>query len=332
MLQEVESEDRRVCAPVLICTYTRYAHLKRTIESLAKNSCATSTDLYIASDYPYDESHQPLVDEVRSYLQTIDGFKSVNVILRDRNFGANANYYDALDTIFDKHDRVVIMEDDIVTGTHFLQFINDGLHLYGPNGRVLAVTGYIWPTLKTNIDTDTLLLPLFCGWGTGYHRENFRKIESNSNVARRILDDWRLFIKANILIPGIASPLWEMARGRLHAWDVDCFLYMLERDLLLLYPKNSLVKNIGFDGTGLHCDIDPSYEGQVINEDLFVSIRELSQEEVALCGRLSFKAFGGWRAFLKGFLLYFVKKSVGDNLFLKMVCIKRQIFSVFTRR
>lgn len=332
VFQGFENKNQRVYAPVLICTYTRCSHLKKTIESLAKNSCALSTDLYIASDYPYDESHRVLVDEVRIYIKSIDGFKSVNVILRDRNFGANANYYDALDSIFEKHDRVVIMEDDIVTGRYFLQFINDGLNLYGPNGRVLAVAGYIWPKLRINLDSDTLLLPLYSGWGTGYHRENFRKIESGCNVSRRILDDWRLFLKANFLIPGIASPLLDMAEGRLHAWDVDCFLYMLERDLLVLFPKNSLVKNIGFDGTGLHCDIDPSYERQVINEDRPINVREIPPDEFFLCRNLGFVAFGGWRIFLKGLFLYSVKKCLGYSLFFKLVFAKQRILSIFKLR
>jgi len=326
--RETEAKYQRVYAPVLICTYTRLYHLKRTVESLSKNSCAICTDLYIASDYPYDESHRPLVEEVRGYIKTISGFNSVNIILRDQNFGANANYYDALDCIFNKHDRVVIMEDDIVTGCHFLQYINDGLHLYGVGSGVFAVSGYMWPKLRTTLDTDTLLLPLYNSWGTGFHRENFRKIVSNPSVSQNVLGDWPLFLKANLLIPGIASPLLDMAEGKLHAWDVDCFLYILERDLLVLFPKNSLVKNIGFDGSGLHCDIDPSFEIQVINEDRSVNVRELSSEEVSSCKNISFEAFGGWRSFVKGLFLYFVKRSVGYSLFFKMVSFKQKIFSI----
>lgn len=326
MRQTVEA--KLVYAPVLICTYTRLGHLRRTVEALARNSCAADTDLFIASDYPYDESHGSQVEEVRNYLKTISGFKSVNVILRDRNFGVDANYNDAIDFIFENNDRVILMEDDIVTGCHFLDFINDGLRLYGPNGRVLAVNGYMWPKLQTPISTDTLLLPLYNAWGTGFHKENFRKIKSNPSVSQHIIADWKLFLKANFLMPGIALLLLEMARGKLHAWDVDCFLYMLEHDLLVLFPNKSLVKNIGFDGTGLNCDVDASFENQIINEDFLVNVRELSLEEIASWQRLGFVAFGGWAVFLKGLFLYFLKKNMNESLFQRIVSFKKRLFNL----
>lgn len=313
-------------APVLICTYTRLQHLQRTVRSLSNNSCAINTDLYIASDYPYDGAHALMVKKVREYIKTIDGFNSVNIILRDRNFGTNANYYDALDIIFKKHDRVVLMEDDIVTGRYFLKFINDGLRLYGPDSNVLAVCGYMWPKISRRVvGVDCLLLPLYNAWGTAFHRENFKKIKSNAEVSQRVLSDWRLFLKANLLMPGIALLLLEMAKGRLRAWDVDCFLYMLERNLLVLFPSNSLVKNIGFDGTGLHCGVDASFEEQKINEEQAISVRALTPDEFLLYKKLSFKAFGGWSAFLKGLFLFYLKKIVGEEMFAKIIPLKKYL-------
>lgn len=332
MVHELGNAKQKVFAPVLICTYTRCSHLKKTIEALANNSYALSTDLYIASDYPYDESHQNMVNEVRDYIGKINGFKSVNVILRDRNFGANANYYDALDNVFEKHDRVIIMEDDIVTGRYFLKFINDGLDFYGPNGKVLAVGGYMWPKLQAAATTDTLLLPHYNAWGTGFHKENFRKIKSDYTVSQRVIADWRLFLRANLLSPGISLMLIEMARGKLHAWDVDCFLYMLEHDLLMLFPRCSFVKNIGFDGTGIHCGVDLSFDDQIINDSFPVGVKDISPEEISLCQKMSFKAFGGWRIFLKGLVLFYLKKNIREDHFVKMMHFKQRLMFILRLR
>src|SRR5574343_33032 len=156
----------------------------------------------------------------------------------------------------------------------------------------------MWPTMLPRTSSDTVLLQLYCAWGTGLHRESLRKVMANPNVSRRVIGDWRLFLKANFLIPGIASPIFDMAKGKLQAWDVECFLYMLEHDLFVLYPKNSLVKNIGFDGTGLHCGIDTVFEQQKINESTPVNVDPIKLEEAILCKGLAFKAFGGWKALL----------------------------------
>ena len=42
--------DRQKAAPVILFTYNRPEHTKRTIEALAANEMAAETDLYVYSD------------------------------------------------------------------------------------------------------------------------------------------------------------------------------------------------------------------------------------------------------------------------------------------
>jgi len=41
--------------------------------------------------------------------------------------------------------------------------------------------------------------------------------------------------------------------GKLTAGDVRCMFYQLSESKYTIYPKESLVQNIGHDGTGVHC-------------------------------------------------------------------------------
>ena len=102
-----------IYAPVLITTLNRYEHFKETITSLSQCTGADMTDLYIALDYPptpfYEDGYRKIVE----YLPTISGFKSVNIIKREKNYGMGKNFHDALhQVIFTKYDRFIFSEDD----------------------------------------------------------------------------------------------------------------------------------------------------------------------------------------------------------------------------
>lgn len=325
---EHKSRCNKSRAPVLIGTYTRLDHLKKTVDALAKNTLASETDLYIASDFAASEKDQSSVDNIRSYIKSISGFKSLNLILRPSNYGSYRNYTEATDFIFKTHDRIIIMEDDIVTGVGFLEFINDGLDLYGVDSNVFCVTGYMWPNIKIDIDSDTVLLPIYNGWGSAFHRENYKKIVSGKHVAQRVVKSFILFLRVNMIIPGIAPLVFEMAKGRLAAWDIDCFLYVVENKKCVLLPKKSLVKNIGFDGTGLRCGVDNAFVEQDINNGSTVTVRRLLPSEISFCRKHTFAAFGGLSSLLKGYVVFYMKSLLSDKLFMRALSFKQRLVMV----
>ena len=77
-----------VYAPVIIPTLCRFEHFKRCVESLKRCTGAEYTDVYVGVDYPSQESHWEGYQKICNYVSEVTGFRSFNVILRDRNFGA----------------------------------------------------------------------------------------------------------------------------------------------------------------------------------------------------------------------------------------------------
>ena len=78
-------------APIALFAYRRPEHLRRTLEALRRNAQARDTDLHVFCDAPKDEGALGGVEAVRRILRDLDGFKSVNVVHRDRNFGLARN-------------------------------------------------------------------------------------------------------------------------------------------------------------------------------------------------------------------------------------------------
>lgn len=306
-MQGTGLKDEGLCAPVLIGTYTRFLHLKKTTEALALNSLAASTDLYIASDAARTPDEWEAVENIRRYISKLVGFKSVTLISREKNLGSSANYREAANYILSKHDRIIVMEDDIVTGREYLRFINDGLNIYDQHSDVFCVSGYMWAN-NNLVDRATVALPVYGGWGSGFHKDNYNKILYGPRPAINALKNIRQFLNLNFAMPGIAPGLLEISKNRLDAWDINCFVHMRENDKYCLFPARSLVRNIGFDGSGTHCGKDDRFTNQPINE---VELATIDGNELNCAQnnwKITFRMFGGTSTFFKGIALFLLSK------------------------
>ena len=73
-------------ALIALFVYNRPAHTRRTVEALLKNELAEESDLIIYSDAPKCSDVADVMREVRDYFRTIEGFRLVNIVERDRNW------------------------------------------------------------------------------------------------------------------------------------------------------------------------------------------------------------------------------------------------------
>ena len=153
-------------APIVIFTYNRPWHTQQTVEALLKNEYASESDLIIFSDAPKNEAAKKGVEETRSYIRNITGFKSLRIIERDRNFGLANNIIDGVTSIVNEFGRIIVLEDDLLTSPYFLKFMNEALSLYEDEERVISVHGYIYPIKKSLPDTFFIKGADCLGWGT----------------------------------------------------------------------------------------------------------------------------------------------------------------------
>ena len=153
-------------APIVIFTYNRPWHTQQTVEALLKNEYASESDLIIFSDAPKNEAAKKGVEETRSYIRNITGFKSLRIIERDRNFGLANNIIDGVTSIVNEFGRIIILEDDLLTSPYFLKFMNEALDKYEKVEEVVSVHGYLYP-VKEEVPTNFFLKHTdSLGWGT----------------------------------------------------------------------------------------------------------------------------------------------------------------------
>lgn len=268
-------------APIGLSTYSRLAHIKQTVDALRKNALAADSELCIFSDGPRIGDEEK-VWQVREYLKTIDGFKKINIVEREEN-NRTYNNRQGMRTLLDKYGKLIWLEEDIVTAPGFLRFMNQALDTYESNLKIFSIAGYCPPIkIPRDYPHDVFLLPRFNAWGFGIWKDRFDKIEMTLNKR----DVYKLFLRPLDLyafsrggldmLPMILSE----ANGKLDALDVKCFFQQFYQHTLTVYPTMSLVQNVGFDGSGMHCastsrfDVDvwiKSKEQFVMPDDLIVN-------------------------------------------------------------
>ncbi|HEY4831020.1 MAG TPA: glycosyltransferase, partial [Waddliaceae bacterium] len=120
---ETEKEQNMKIAPIVLFVYNRLETVKKTIESLQMNTLAKESELYIFSDGPKNPDDKIQVDLVREYLKTIRGFKNITIDESPKNSGLAISIIHGVTEIVEKFNKVIVLEDDLITSPYFLQFM-----------------------------------------------------------------------------------------------------------------------------------------------------------------------------------------------------------------
>ncbi|MEP7210517.1 MAG: sugar transferase [Alphaproteobacteria bacterium] len=247
-------------APIVLFTYFRPEHTRRTIEALKANRGAAQSDLILFSDGPKTPEHAPRVEEVRQYLRTVDGFNSVQIVERDRNWGLANSVIAGVSQLCDERGRCVVMEDDMLSSPNFLEFINAALETYKGRPDIFSATGYNYPlTIPHNFPDDAYLSFRSSSWGWATWDDRWRKVDWQLKDFEAFLEDpeeLALFARGG---NDLLAMLKLQMQGKLDSWSIRFDYAHYKFDALCLHPIKSKIHNIGFDGSGIHCSVSDEY-------------------------------------------------------------------------
>lgn len=239
-------------APIVLFTFNRLGHTEQTIEALKKNKESLLSELIIYSDGPRSEKDIEKVTAVRNYLKTVSGFKSVKIFESQINKGLAKSIISGVTQTLKNYETVIILEDDMVTSSYFLSYMNQGLMLYRNDEVVASIHGYFFPVGDENLPETFFIKGADC-WGWATWRRSWKYFEPNG---------WKLLML--ILLSGrqrefdfnnsygYTRMLFSQCIGRINSWAIRWYASAFLRNKLTLYPRVSLVKNIGFDDMGTH--------------------------------------------------------------------------------
>jgi len=272
-------------APIALFVYNRPAHTRQTVESLQKNALTKDSDLIVFSDAPKSAVQAEAVNEVRQYIRQIDGFRSVKIVEREMNFGLARSIIEGVTRLCQEYGRVIVLEDDLITSPFFLRFMNDALDTYEHEDRVMHISGSTYPIEGMEDETFFLRIPLCWGWGTWDRAwQHFRK---SNDVMLKFDRKMRRDFSFNDTYH-YWKQLEDNNKGLINTWFVYWYATLFLRKGLALFPGRSLVRNIGMDGSGVHCGTDDVYDVEPSTSAVNVLPIPLTESEEAVSRHESF--------------------------------------------
>ncbi len=237
-------------APVALFVYNRPQHTFATLSALALNRYADQTDLIIFSDGAKSTLDKPSVELTRKIISDVKGFKSVTVHLTESNMGLATSIINGVSEVLIDHECIIVLEDDLITSVGFLEYMNSALEFYNESA-IFSISGYS-PNIKIGLDYpfSTFYNGRICSWGWATWRNKWEHIDWE-------VKDFDSFFRSNRLTRGFNScgndlsiMLYKYKIGEIKSWAIRFAYHTFKNGGGAIYPTQSLIKNMGADGSG----------------------------------------------------------------------------------
>ncbi len=255
--------------PVALFAYKRPEHTKATLDTLRQNTLASSTDLVIYCDGPKKEEDRQPVKAVRELVRQVSGFASVRMIEREHNVGLANSITAGVTDILKTRETIIVIEDDLVTSRHFLEYMNSALSYYKNDSKAFSIGGYNFPAKTMPIPSDyrwdTYASFRCCSWGWATWADRWKRVDWNMGYYDVFMRDRTAQEAFNRGGPDMTELLKLQHEGRIDSWAIRfCYAHHANK-MHCIYPVKTLVRNIGLDNSGSHCGVDPRREHEKLD-------------------------------------------------------------------
>jgi hypothetical protein len=285
-------------APIAIFVYNRPEHARRTLEKLLECKQASTSQIYIFSDgaKPGDEAK---VDQVRAYIKSVAKNKNIIIDERPKNLGLAKSILAGVSRVFESHEKIIVLEDDMLVGKHFLEYENEALEKYKSTSEILIVSGYAYAI--GNKRSKAYLLPTSSNQAWGTWKTKWQEINF-SNADTSGLNKWWTRFKFNEFgaIDYTTRLLENQQTQSSNSWAILLKWHMFTHSKLTLFPPFNLVENIGWDGTGTNCVESNPYEEKLdkINSKIEKFPTKIKYRKIDYIWLIAFHYYKRTKAFL----------------------------------
>lgn len=238
----------------ILFTYNRPYHTQKVLDALSIND-KEPQQLIIFQDGINLSTNRDDWDAVGKIIKNVNWCEK-EIHISEKNKGLANSIVQGVNYVLETYDAVIVLEDDCVPHPKYLSFMYDCLNKYKDQKKVYSVGGCPEPI---DIDRDNNLDAYFCGrisslgWGTW--KDRWEEYERDYSILKRIKKDPESAKRLKIWGNDLETHLLGNITGQCDSWAVFWALKVIEKDGCFLCPYESLITNIGFDGSGTHSSI-----------------------------------------------------------------------------
>jgi hypothetical protein len=250
-------------APIAFFAFNRPEHTRRTLAALAANELAADTELHIFCDGERSKADEEAVAQVREICRNTSGFASLHVHEQSVNQGLSMSLISGLNYMFEKYERVIIFEDDVLASSGTLRFLNTCLDWYQYEPVVFNISAWSPDPEKIDFPSDypwdVYFIPRLNCWGWATWKDRWQSIDWNLSTAPALFANsysLNAFSQGGADVPVMLGACLDK---RNDSWAVKADFARFAHGRLGLNPIHAYVENIGTDGSGVHCGESSQY-------------------------------------------------------------------------
>ena len=294
-------------APIALFVYNRPQHTERTVKFLKQNELAADSRLFIFSDGAKTDADADKIAEVREYIKKIDGFKSVEIVESKTNLGLANSVIAGVTRLNAAYGKVIVFEDDLISSPYTLTYFNEALNRYRDEEKVMHIGAYMYILADKNLP-DSFFYRAATSWGWATWDRAWQHFEPNIDTLLKQFDSKK---KSEFAIEGTMNfwkQMQDFKKGKNNSWAIRWYASIFLKGGLTLNPSQSLVNNIGHDGTGVHSGLNDIYN-VIINPQPIKDFPTLLEENKA-----AYNAIKNFLATRKGSMLNRIKRFVKEKI------------------
>ena len=297
-------------APIILFTYRRAAHTCRCVESIKASPLAEESNLYIFADAPKGSADFADVQEVRDYIKTITGFKSVVIEEATENRGlANSVIY-GVGKVLEEHGRAIVLEDDLVLSPYFLSYMNEALEMYKDEEDVININSHVLSSPMTF--NKNFLISFANSWGWATWKRGWQYFETDANkLLAKIESEGRE--REFDMGYHFTRMLREQCEGKINSWAIRWNATLFVNKKLSLNVGRPLVVNGGFGEGATHCNTPDLFSVKLYTHEIHPEKITPTVEDKAMRNRLR--------------LTYMLRTSYTNKLRVAIISKLKAIFS-----
>jgi len=235
--------------PVVLIVFNRPETVARMLERLA---VLRPPRLFVVGDGPRSDrpSDGARVAAVRSQIDGIRWDCDVTTDYAAENLGCRRRVVTGLNWVFRHVEEAIILEDDCLPTESFMGYARELLDRYRDDTRIGSVCGSLSVPRIPAIDGDYFFsrYNLFTGWAT------WRRAWRLYDDAMSAVEDGRLHdILTATFEQARARIYWEYIlrrtrAGAINSWGYRWMLSCWQNSMLGVFPRCTIVENVGFGG------------------------------------------------------------------------------------
>ncbi len=284
---------------VLVLNFNRPHLTRNVIKVLSEIQPLT---ILFTVDGPRNEDDIRYVEECKNAIELIDWECNVFTKFTEKNWGAGEWPRISIDWAFEKVDKIMILEDDVVIHKDFYFLANKIISEFDRYPDIFAVSAF---NLKSNTNpknTDKLFkTKYFSGWGWATTRDKWQQYDheryKTSTFTKLLkINNYNLLTTFYYHFNNLKN-----VNSEIQAWDFQVNNLLIEKDMYVIKSFFNLATNVGYGEKSTHTKILPKF-----NIDDF----ELSKIQVPKLIKVNNKMDRLWRRGLTQTILFLIWNKI----------------------